>query len=164
MKIRLYRLAAMVLLVLNTCACRGDKALVSVEYTGGPFWEKLSLQLHISADGEIREINHADLHRGRNGHFTTGEIETPSTGSLEIGFTLRASDGTTVSTGTVELPLKPDWRWNIVLLPTINDPKIHCFGCFGSKAFPLDPKFRATEKESLWIYWGGNSISNPVVY
>ena len=160
----LYRVAAISLLVLYISGCRDEAALASLEYAGGPLWESLSLHLQINAGGWTQEIRQSDFHRDHRGHFTTGEFETTAKGNLEIDFTLLALDGTPVSTGTVELPLKPDWRWNIVLTRAAEDPKILCFGCFGSKAFNLDPKFRESEKEMVWVYWGGNSISNPVVY
>lgn len=44
------------------------------------------------------------------------------------------------------------------------DPIRQCFGCFGSVAFDLLPAYRTVDHDSIWVVWGGNSISNPVTY
>lgn len=44
------------------------------------------------------------------------------------------------------------------------DPKFECFGCLGSQAFPLIAEYQAPDRDSIWVVWGGNSISDPVIY
>jgi hypothetical protein len=145
-------------------AGRRDHALISVGHTGGEYWNRLSLRIEITTKGRAWEFKQSDLRRESNGHMTTGEVETPLTGTAFVRFWVQGTDGTTVSEGLVELPLKPDWRWEVILGPSIKDPLEGCFGCFGSKAFPLHAAYRFTAEESFWVSWGGNSIKHPVVY
>jgi hypothetical protein len=93
----------------------------------------------------------------------TGVVDTPTRGEATVRFTLR--DGPTlVSQGAVTIPLQSDWRWRVDLIQQTTDPEGACFGCIGSQAFPLAPAYRATGRDSLWVVWGGNSISDPVIY
>jgi hypothetical protein len=93
------------------------------------------------------------------------EIETVTQGALVMRFRLRDRDGAVVSEGQVELPLKADWRWGISIRRDRSNPRYGCWGCAGSKSFLiLDPAYRASEKDSIFVVWGGNSISNPVRY
>jgi hypothetical protein len=50
------------------------------------------------------------------------------------------------------------------LIHQTTNPDEACFGCVGSQVFPLAPAYRATGRDSLWVVWGGNSISDPVIY
>jgi len=163
-----YALVSLLLILALAAATlyagRRDHALVSVSHTGGEYWNRISLRIEITAKGRAREFKQSDLRRESNGHMTTGEVETPLTGTAFVRFWLQGTDGTPVSEGLVELPLKPDWRWDVVLRPSIEDPLEGCFGCFGSKAFPLHAAYHLKGGESLWAYWGGNSIKHPVVY
>ena len=69
-----------------------------------------------------------------------------------------------LSAGTVTLPLRRDWRWNVSVQSATTDPKFECFGCLGSQAFPLIAEYQAPDRDSIWVVWGGNSISAPVIY
>jgi hypothetical protein len=44
------------------------------------------------------------------------------------------------------------------------NPTQYCLGCLGSRSFPLSVAYRRVAADSVWVTWGGNSISNPVVY
>jgi hypothetical protein len=89
---------------------------------------------------------------------TTRERETGTRGEIEISFRLQMS-GDTVSEGRVKLPLRSDWRWGVQVVSATSDPGEACFGCTGSKAFPLAPEYRGPERDSVWLVWGGSSIS-----
>jgi hypothetical protein len=89
---------------------------------------------------------------------TTRERETGTRGEIEVSFRLQVS-GDTVSEGMVKLPLRSDWRWGVQVVSATSDPGEACFGCTGSKAFPLAPEYRGPERDSVWLVWGGNSIS-----
>jgi hypothetical protein len=88
---------------------------------------------------------------------------TRTNGTLEVSFALEASDKT-VSSGSITLPLREDWVWGVTVTAATTDPQEGCFGCFGSKAFPLAEGYRTPEGDSIWLVWGGNSISDPAIY
>jgi hypothetical protein len=44
------------------------------------------------------------------------------------------------------------------------NPTRLCFGCIGARAFPLAAAYQRTERDSVWLIWGGNYIRNPVIY
>jgi hypothetical protein len=94
---------------------------------------------------------------------TTDERDTHTNGSAEVSFRLEES-GAVLSEGSVSLPLRADWRWGVSVIAQTIDPREGCFGCVGSMAFPLAPSHRAPDRDSIWVVWGGNSISDPVVY
>jgi hypothetical protein len=94
---------------------------------------------------------------------TTDQRDTHTSGSADVSFTLKDS-GTVLSEGTVTLPLREDWRWGVTVTAQTTDPRQGCFGCVGSMAFPLAASHRAPDRDSIWVVWGGNSISDPVVY
>ena len=71
------------------------------------------------------------------------------------------SGGDTVAAGTIDLPLKDDWRWFVSIFVADSNPMRYCFGCFGSRSFKAAP---SAPGDSLFLVWGGNSISNPVIY
>jgi hypothetical protein len=93
---------------------------------------------------------------------TTTERDTRTRGEIEISFRLEAA-GTTVSEGRVALPLRADWRWGVQVVSATSDPAKACFGCSGSRAFPLAPEYRGPDRDSVWLLWGGNSIREPAV-
>ena len=95
---------------------------------------------------------------------STPEVETQTSGpDLEVTYRLESTGGV-VSTGTVSLPRKSDWRWGVTIFAATTNPYQDCFGCFGSHGFSLAEAFRAPEQDSIWVVWGGNSIDDPAVY
>lgn len=93
-----------------------------------------------------------------------GPIGTGSAGTLRVEFTVLLDGRPTGTTGSIELPLRRDWRWGVDFFITVNDPIETCFGCFGSEEYELDPVLGFGPEQRLYVVWGGNSISNPVVY
>ena len=88
---------------------------------------------------------------------------SPEGGDLTVSFRLETA-GAVLSNGSVTVPRRRDWRWRIDVIAATTDPRLLCFGCSGSAAFPLAAGYRAPGRDSIWVVWGGNSISNPVVY
>ncbi len=85
---------------------------------------------------------------------------TRSEGTMRVTVSLRHQGQ--VSEGAFDLPLRPDWRYGIAVHLTGGEAPEGCWGCLGGKAIPLAaPIGRAT---TLFVAWGGNSISRPVVY
>jgi hypothetical protein len=96
--------------------------------------------------------------------LTTPEVETSTSGpDIEVTYQLE-SGGAVVSTGTVILPRKSDWRWGVSIFASTTNPQEDCFGCFGAQAFPLAEALRAPGQDSIWLVWGGNSIDDPAIY
>ncbi len=85
---------------------------------------------------------------------------TDTTGTLTVDFKLTSPSLGPLSEGRVELELRNDWRWEVQFHLSEHDPTERCFGCVGAESSPL----ATDDTPSLWVVWGGNSISNPVVY
>ena len=86
-------------------------------------------------------------------------LVTDTKGRLEVKVMITDASGATAS-GAFDLELRDDWYWNVILAQTPHDPEIGCMGCFGSSRFTTSGE----QDWSMWAVWGGNSISNPVVY
>ena len=82
---------------------------------------------------------------------------------LSVAFRLE-SRGAVLSAGTVTLPRRRDWCWNVSVQSATTDPKFECFACVGSQAFPLAVEYQAPDRDSIWVVWGGNSIRDPVIF
>ena len=96
--------------------------------------------------------------------LTTPEVAT-STSGPDIVVTYRLeSGGAVVSTGTVTLPRRSDWRWGVNISASTTNSQEDCFGCVGAQGFPLAEAFRPPGQDSIWVVWGGNSIDDPAVY
>jgi hypothetical protein len=93
---------------------------------------------------------------------TTRERETGTKGEIQLSFRLETK-GETVSEGSVSLPLRRDWRWGVQVVSATSDPGPACFGCTGSKAFPLAKEYRGPERDSVWILWGGHALGDSTV-
>jgi len=92
------------------------------------------------------------------------ERATRTRGDLLVSFRVHDTAQGPVATGSVTIPLRNDWRWRVDFINATEDPVLLCFGCAGSRAFALPPTHRAPGFDSLWVVWGGNSISDPVIY
>jgi len=95
---------------------------------------------------------------------SAGPFSTAHSGTLKIACVVLLDGNETNGRGEIELPLRSDWRWGVDFFISQNDPIDTCFGCFGSRAFALDPALGYGEAEKLYVVWGGNSISDPVIY
>lgn len=96
--------------------------------------------------------------------YPTSRLPTANAGSLMVHFTLLAPTDDTISTGNAAIPLKPDWIWEITYYVAPYNPIYGCWGCFGSSAFAMDSAYQDTIADSVFLVWGGNSISHPVIY
>jgi hypothetical protein len=100
------------------------------------------------------------------GQWYGPKVPTANSGTLDFEFHLNGPDGAIVSSGAVSMPLKRDWQWSVGLHRKAGREWFEgCFGCFGIEAFPiLDNTYAASDSDSIYVVWGGNYISNPVVY
>lgn len=92
------------------------------------------------------------------------EFETAGSGPLVVTAVLRRPGEPVLASGSVELEIRKDWRWGVDIFLTHENPTGMCFGCMGHEAFPVPPGLTDEPGDSLFMVWGGNSISEPVVY
>lgn len=116
-------------------------------------WESLTL---FGKRQQSAEVDKKQTH--------VGPFETAHSGTLHIQFQLLNGGSPSTTTGSVDLPIQEDWRWDVDFIVSDRSPMQGCFGCSDAIAFDLDPAFGYTPDFKLWAVWGGNSISNPVVY
>lgn len=92
------------------------------------------------------------------------EFRTPGTGTLRIEAVLKRPGEAVLTTGVIELEIRDDWIWGVDIFLTDEDPTRTCFGCIGYKSFAIPEGLTEEPQDSLFMVWGGNSISNAVVY
>jgi hypothetical protein len=153
--------------VVSSCVAFGcedeDEALVSFSILSEPGrLDSSTVTVRFSDGGGSRTVLGDDF-AGDDRRADTREYATRTRGTLEV-FVEVDTDAGRVASGTLDLPLQPDWRWSINLFLDEQNPHETCIGCFGYVSFPVLESYRTSPAESLWMTWGGNSISNPVVY
>lgn len=151
-------------LLILCCGCSEDEALVRVKLYPDSLLTRDLITITVD-DGRANWWFDSSSLVSCLGAWATPEIETKNYGSLLVKYRFSDPEGGVVSTGELLLDLRGDWRWGVDILPR-DDSAIHtCMGCFGYKAFPiLNPAYKTSEGDSVYIIWGGNSIDNPVVY
>jgi hypothetical protein len=154
--------ALLSLMALVLASCNKDSKISAVARLDPPLAFRM-LTMTVRDDTREWTWRGSDFHSSLEWPTpTTTERDTRTRGDIEIAFRLEAG-GKTVSEGRVVLPLRPDWRWGVQVVSATSDPVEACFGCSGSKAFPLAPEYRGPERDSVWLIWGGNSIMEPAV-
>ncbi|HWT12329.1 MAG TPA: hypothetical protein VN231_06220 [Allosphingosinicella sp.] len=108
--------------------------------------------------GGERLVAPADFRLREFGFPSSAYYRTRSSGTIRVAVAL-AYEGR-VSEGSFELPLQPDWRHGIAIHLTGGEPPEGCMGCMGGKAIPLAAPIGANT--TLFVAWGGNSISQPL--
>ena len=122
------------------------------------------LTVHLD-DGTRRWTVRGDELDHASGHVWRGMPHaTASHGTLRVRYVLEAPGGAVLSEGSVLLPLKPDWIHGVDIHAANEDPRRYCMGCFGSTRFPLHDEGQSAAANAIYVIWGGNSISSPVVY
>jgi hypothetical protein len=155
-------LTSMLTLALSAC---GDEARFSVS---ARLVAPLTLEmLTVTVRDRDRVVHWAgpDFRTGTDDPTpSTPEVQTATSGpDLEVSFRLESA-GAVLSTGTVVLPRRSDWRWHVTVWAATTNPEEGCFGCFGSSGFDLAEPFRTPGRDSIWVVWSGNSISGPGIY
>lgn len=142
-------------------ACSADEARVTVRFVPRAAFATRAPTIVVNAPGMKRTLSNEEL--GAVGVREPTEITTPTSGHLDIQFAL-VDQGTTASTGTVGVDLRPDWGWGFFISIDSVNPAHGCFGCFGAQSFPLSAAYRRVAADSVWVTWAGNSIKHPVAY
>jgi hypothetical protein len=151
-------------LILTLTAC-GDDARISLSAVLAPPLSLDMLTVTLKDRDRLFTWHGADFSaRPENATPSTRDQDIFTSGpDLELQYRLE-SGGEVLSSGSITLPRRQDWSWGVTIWARTTDPLEGCFGCFGSAAFSLAQAFRAVDRDSVWLVWGGNSISNPVVY
>ena len=143
--------------------CGGDQASVSYSFFEEPGFSVELVLLEFSDGDRTRRLKSDDFVGAAGSRRDSGIFETSTAGELVTSFSLvQGSD--TLASGELRIDLRRDWAWSISFLRVAEDPSATCFGCIGSMPYALSAEAQSTPADSLWLVWGGNSISNPVVF
>lgn len=155
---------ALILAVAGCVTACGEEGRVGYTfYAEEPDVGPALLAIEVSDGETVRRLAGSEFVLSSGGRLVSPEFETPTSGDLVTTFRLMNGEDT-LSSGELRLELRPDWQWGISFQRADEDPTATCFGCMGSRAYGLDPTLQESPADSLWVWWGGNSISNPVVY
>ena len=95
--------------------------------------------------------------------WSPSEVQLCGHGELAMDFRICADDGSIVSAGRMLWHLWPDTRYLIALMRA--DQRRRTMNPTNWMAFPIvDPRYRASEQDSIFLVWSSNSISDPVEY
>lgn len=150
----------LVFLAALGCSTGGDEAHATVHYSQGGQLPRELLTVTVTDPLGIRTLRGSDI----GASWSDGRrFATATSGSLQVAFRF-AAGSVVASEGAIEVPLRTDWSYDFTLSVDSLDPTRLCFGCMGSRAFPLDAAYRGSPRDSVWLVWGGNYIRNPVIY
>lgn len=156
---------------LTSCSVFGtdDKKAETQFSVDSDLLSNQTLYINFTDSDNSKSFSNQDFQKRENpttGELATPIIETATDGKLTVEFQLLDSETEQkISEGDFKLDLKEDWRYSFYILSDSAeaDPTEGCFGCGGyfSFAYSID---NSSSEDSLYVVWGGNSISNPVEY
>ena len=111
-----------------------------------------------------RRIQRNDFNRVGAVQFDAGPFEISTSGTLRVFCRILEAGGEVLATQKATLSVRPDWRYSVSCSLGRMNPYHACFGCTGFEAQPLDSALGFAPGDSLFVVWGGTSISNPVMY
>lgn len=94
----------------------------------------------------------------------TPQYRTPKAGTLNVSVVLARPGEPALAGDSIQLQLRRDWAWGIDVYLTNRNPFEMCFGCRGYRAVPIPAGIAAQPDDSLFIVWGGTSISHPTIF
>lgn len=161
---RRFYAAAIVLLVLTTGCSRKSRISFSNQ-SSVAFLDSIGAQplTRVSVSWSKQEVfpgNNLVLEE----YEREGPFSTAHSGNIHVDFALLNNDVASSTRGSIELPLQHDWSWGVFFQVSDTNPTSTCYGCMGSLEFPLDSALGYDPSMKLYVVWGGNSISSPVVY
>ena len=160
-----FRIAVVAVAALLSTSCAHDQAKVTIRANLPQPLRVDMLTVKIDDGRQVRTLTGADFKLLGGNQHRGPTLGTSTHGTLIVSYSLRSSASLSdVSSGQIELPLRKDWTYGVDVLADTADPRRLCFGCQGSKAFSLAPDFRSPLADSVYVVWGGNSISHPVIY
>jgi hypothetical protein len=154
----------LLMICILSFGCSEDRALVQVKFYKDTLLTKDMITITID-DGESRWRFGTSCLHSYLGAWSSPELETKNAGTLLVKYQCKDPEGALVSAGQLKLGLRKDWRWGIDIFHREQNPYHMCMGCFGYESFPiLNPAYMSSDSDSVFVVWGGNSISNPVEY
>ncbi len=150
--------------VLNSCSNDEARARVSLDKDSLLTRDMLTVMLSDGRSIWLFGRTNFVQHPQALGLWATPEIETKTSGTLTLNFTITDGRGKTLASGSAFTSLRRDWGWEFIFYRANENPALTCFGCFGSRVFVFSDSTLVESGDSLYVIWGGNSISNPVVY
>ena len=157
-------LPALLLMCFLSFGCSENRALARVRLYQDTLLTKEMVRITVDDGRSEWRFGPSSLYPYA-GTWAIPELETRNEGTLLVKYQFKDSDGATVSEGQVMIGLRRDWRWGVDIFHRDRNPYRSCFGCFGYKSFPiLNPAYMTSDSDSVFVIWGGNSISHPVVY
>jgi len=153
-----------VLTLLTVLGCgKGDESRLQLSVQGEE--EVLRSLLHVTASAGGWGMSLTGPEIGTEGRPNyTREYRTPTAGTLTVEASLEDEQGNAIALGRTELQIRKDWIWNVDIWLSERDPTEWCMGCLGRAAFPVPDTLIPGVPDSLYLVWGGNRISKPVVY
>ncbi|HEX7056349.1 MAG TPA: hypothetical protein VF260_04005 [Bacilli bacterium] len=115
--------------------------------------------LRVEATDGKHEREFDDQAFSRNKRGATEPMRTKTKGLLHVSFAVAIMGHETVAE-TLIIPLKPDWRWNVVFFITDQNPYKYCMGCDSYEMFDIP----GANAYKLYVVTGGNYIKHPVEY
>lgn len=92
-----------------------------------------------------------------------GLYEVAPVGNLAVTVLLGTTEQQ-IAGGTARVALARDTAYWFHLYISEHDPMYGCMGCAGKESYLLDPKLGFPPDYRLWIVYGWNWISRPVVF
>ena len=148
--------------LLSLPAC-GDDTEAQIGFSAGVFESDVYPHVRVTWQSPAlfgQQQQSADIDKR---HSSAGPFQTAQSGTLHVQFQLLNGESPSTTTGSVDLPLRKDWRWDVDFLVSTTGPT-GCFGCIDSMPFDIDPAFGYQPDMKLWVVLGGNRIKNPVIY
>lgn len=150
----------------SECPRVGERAPAAVALD---VWITDAMQSRLTFDAVLdagrcsRVVVPADLERIESGRYRGGPFVTGSSGVLHATCAISDGRGNRVR-AEASLPLRDDWRHDLLCAAGTDNPYSLCFGCAGYAAAPLAPLAGMASSDTLFLVWSGQSISNPVRY
>lgn len=149
------------LVLLTSCSKITDESNISftLHYLTSDKFSNTEIKLNFDDGKAEHNLTNIDFNNGNSSEFST-----ETSGNIDISFLILDSLLDTISSGSINLPIKSDWSWGVGLHITDSNPYNTCFGCTDSKSFILNESYIDSLYDSVFVVWGGNSIKNPVDY
>ena len=90
-------------------------------------------------------------------------VSTVGGGQVRVTLDLNGPAGEKVH-GERSFTAENDREWFASFSVGPTNPTVGCFGCLGYLSFPIPASAQMSPKDSAWLVWSGNSISNPVIF
>jgi len=81
------------------------------------------------------------------------QVKTRDGGALNMEFRLFTPGGQLIAEGDFDLPMSPNWSWNLGIIHSATDPVADCSDCVGSGEFEI--LVPGHDDEWVFVVWRG---------